>query len=381
METLSDIGKNAAGLILNSANTSLKIANKGVETVGVVADAGLDATGKITNSGLKTASGVVEHAGTAAVAGVNTLASIVSIVRDLTIRTEKISKNAVERQQKVEELKNSELKKQVDVGIVKNTEETQKYIETIKTEAENAKLKIQKDAELERQQILLKAENERQQIEAIDEQEKINQQLQHQSQKEELQENLKNYKESSAYGFTDDKSFTPGSIKKKSMFNTSKKEDFQYFIIVGVLDKNKNGLPFFELHPEDLSYKQANDIKRTNKLNYKDTDGNDVRIVLRKILITGFFPRFETTIDVYDVNTPPKLIITGIPVFLKKKYFKFKQPVPRASMQHKSVFAVPQQTLISVAGGKSRRQIKKHRTGLKKTKKRKNTKTRNKRRT
>jgi len=165
------------------------------------------------------------------------------------------------------------------------------------------------------------------------------------------------------------------------MFNTSKKEDFQYFIIVGVLDKNKNGLPFFELHPEDLSYKQANDIKRTNKLNYKDTDGNDVRIVLRKIWITGFFRSFETIIEVYDVNTPPKLIITGIPVFLKKKYFRFKQPVPRASMQHNSVFAVTPQTQIPAYGGKSRRQIKKHRKGLKKTKKRKNTKTRNKRRT
>ena len=166
------------------------------------------------------------------------------------------------------------------------------------------------------------------------------------------------------------------------MFYTSEKVDFQYFIIVGVLDKKKEKLPFFELHPEDLSYKQDNDIKRTNMLTYKDTDGNDVRIVFKKKYITGVFARYETLIDVYDVNTNT-LIITGIAVFFKKKYFKLNQPVTFAPKQPISVLDLPnlpKWKQISV-GGKSRRQIKKHRVGYKKTKKHKNTKTRNKRRT
>jgi hypothetical protein len=358
-------------LALGTVNTGLEVANKGVETVGVVANkgvetvgvvanAGLDATGKIaisgfgttadvvehagkiTTSGLKATAGVVEHAGTAAVAGVNTVASIVSIVRDLTIRTEEISKNAALRQQEVEKLKNSELQKQVDVGMVKNTEETQKDIETIKTEAENAKLKIQKDAENERQKLILDADNKKRQIEATDEQEKIKQQLQHQLQTEELQTNSHNYKESLVYGFKNDKSpYIAGSKKITNflnMFNTSKKiQYFGYYIIIGIL--NKETVAFFELHPEDLSDKQPNDIKREpNTLVYKDTYGNKVRVVLRQNYIKGFFSnRIETTLDVYDIDRN-ELKITGVPVFQKKSYFR---------------------DIVS-QGGKSRRKNKKH---------------------
>lgn len=409
VDEFNKLGTNLAGLALNTANTSVELADKGVKTVGVVANAGLDAAGKIVDSGLQTAAnvvenagkittsglqatvGVVDHAGTAAVAGVNTVASLVGIVRDLTIRTEAISKNAASRQEEVEKLKNSEIKKQVDIGMVKNTEETQNAIETIKTEAENAKIKIRKDAENEREREIFIAENKKRDIEATYEQEKINQQLQHQSQKNELQENFKNYKESLVYGFTDDTNFTPGSTKisnmlKKKMFYTSEKVDFQYFIIVGVLDKQNEKLPFFELHPEDLSYKQDNDIKRTNMLTYKDTDGNNVRIVFKKKYITGFFSRYETIIDVYDVNTNT-LIITGIAVFLKKKYFKLNKPVtfaPKQSISVLNLSNLPRQKTGYAYGGKSRRQIKKHRVGYKKsqkTKKHNNTKTRNKRRT
>jgi hypothetical protein len=342
-----------ANLALGTVNTVLDTANKGVETVGVVANAGLDATGKIANSGFKTTAdvvehagtatvGVVEHAGTAAVAGVNTVASIVSIVRDLTIRTEEISKNAALRQQEVEKLKNSDLQKQVDVGMVKNTEGTQIEIETIKTEAENAKIKIQKDAENERQQLILNAENAKREIEAKDEQKKIKQQLQHQLQKEELQTNSQNYKESLAYGFKDDKSpYIAGSseiTKFLKMFNTSKKiQYFGYYIIIGIL--NKESLAFFELHPEDLSDKQLNDIKRkSNILAYTDNDGNEVRVILRQNYKKGFFSnRIETTLDVYDVNTNT-LKITGIPIFQKKSFFM---------------------DIVS-RGGKSRRKNKKH---------------------
>ena len=174
-ESVKNIGTNVANLALGTVNTGLGVANKGIETVGVVADkgvetvgvvanSGLDATGKIADTGFKTTTSVVEHTGTAAAAGVHTAASIVGIVRDLTIRTEAISKNAALRQEDVEKLKNSELKKQVDVGIVKNTEGAQTEIETIKTEAENAKLKIQKDAENENLKIQNAAENAKREI-------------------------------------------------------------------------------------------------------------------------------------------------------------------------------------------------------------------------
>lgn len=341
-EKVQNIGTNTANLALGAVNTSLEIANKGVETVGVVANAGLDATGNITTSGLKTTTGVVEHAGTAAVAGMNTAASIVGIVRDLTIRTEEISKNAALRQQEVEKLKNSELKKQVEVGIVKNTEGTQVDIEIIKTEAENAKLKIQKDAENAKLQLIAEAEQKKREIEVNDEHNKIKQQMEHQLKTDELQTNTQNYKESLAYGFKNDKSpYITGSkeiTKMLNMFqNTKKIQYFGYYIIIGVL--NQETLAFFELHPEDLSDKQLNDIKRKpNSLIYKDNDGNEVRVVVKQNYKKGLFSnRIETTLDVYDVTTN-ELKITGIPVFQKKSYF-----------------------LDTVSrGGKSRRQNKKH---------------------
>jgi hypothetical protein len=353
-ESVKNIGTNVANLALGTVNTGLGVANKGIETVGVVADkgiettgivanSGLDATGKIADTGFKTTTSVVEHTGNAAAAGVHTAASIVGIVRDLTIRTEEISKNAALRQQEVEKLKNSELKKQVDVGIVKNTEGAQTEIETIKTEAENAKLKIQKDAELKNRQLILEAEHAKREIEAIDERNKITQQMNNQLKSDELQTNVQNSKESLAYGFTTDKSpYIAGSkeiIPKMLNIFQSKpsKKYFGYYIIIGVLDPKT--LAFFELQPEDLSDKQPNDIKRKpNLLIYKDTDGNDVRVVFKQNYTKGYLStRIETVLEVYDVNaTTPK--ITGIPIFQKKSYFI--------------------DTIIP--GGKSRRQNKKH---------------------
>ena len=327
MENLKAIGSNTANLVLGTVNTTLNVANKGVETIGVVANSGLDATGKIATSGLKTTTGVVEHAGTAAVAGVNTVASIVGIVRDLTIRTEEVSKNAALRQQEVEKLKNSALQKEVDVGIVKNTEETQTDIETIKTKAENEKIKIQKDAENARLQLIAEAEIKKRDIEATDENNKIKQQMEHQLKTDELKTNNLNYKESLAYGFKSDKSpYIPGSkviTKTLNMFqNTKKIQYFGYYIIIGVLYEGDSDKEFFELHPEDLSNKQPNDIKRTpNSLIYKDNDDNEVRVVLRQKFKNGFFSnRIETIIDVFDITTN-KVKITGIPVFFKKNYF------------------------------------------------------------
>jgi hypothetical protein len=345
MDAVKNIGTSAANLALGTVNTSLDIANKGVETVGVVGVAGLDATGKIATSGLQTTTGVVEHAGTAAVAGMNTAASIVGIVRDLTVRTEEISKNAVLRQQEVEKLKNSELKKQVDVGIVNNTEETQKDILTIKTNAENAKLQIEREAENAKLQLLADAELKKREIEANDEQEKIKQQMEQQIKTDELQTNLRNYKECLAYGFKNDKSpYIPGSKEITQMLNmfknTKKIQYFGYYIIIGVL--HPETLDLFEIHPKDFSEKQINDINRERKPNqliYNDKNNNEVRVDLNKKFKKGFFSNLiETTPDVsvYDITTN-EVKITGIPVFLKKRYF-----------------------LNTIRGGKSRRQNKKH---------------------
>jgi len=326
-EKVKDIGKNAANLVADATNESLKLGIKATKTVGVVGNAGLDATGKIAASGFETAASAIGHVGNAAVAVSNTGASILSIVRDVTVRTEEISKNAALRQQDVEKLKNSELKKQVDVGIVNNTEETQKNILTIKTNAENAKLQIESEAEIEKLKLISEAEQQKREIEAKDEQNKINQQMGHQIQKDELETNTQNYKESLAYGFKSDKlPYTAGSQKISDildMFKKTKKiQYFGYYIIIGVL--NKETLDFFELHPEDLSVKQLNDIKRKpNTLIYKDNDGNEVRVVMRQKFTKSLFSlsyKIETTLDVYDVTTN-ELKITGIPVFQKKSYF------------------------------------------------------------
>jgi hypothetical protein len=356
MDAVKNIGTSAANLALGTVNTSLDIANKGVETVGVIGVAGLDATGKIATSGLQTTTGVVEHAGktavgvsehagTAVVALSNTAGSIISIVRDLTVRTEAISKNAVLRQQEVEKLKNSELKKQVDVGMVNNTEETQKEILTIKTNAENAKLQIESEAENAKLQLLADAELKKREIEANDEQEKIKQQMEQQIKTDELQTNLRNYKECLAYGFKNDKSpYIPGSKEIAQMLNmfknTKKIQYFGYYIIIGVL--HPETLDLFEIHPKDFSEKQINDINRERKPNqliYNDKNNNEVRVDLNKKFKKGFFSNLiETTPDVsvYDITTN-EVKITGIPVFLKKRYF-----------------------LNTIKGGKSRRQNKKH---------------------
>ena len=353
-ESVNNIGTGAAKLALGTVNTGLSLANKGIETVGVVADKGfettgvvanlgLDATGKIADSGLKTTASVVEHSGTAMAAGVHTAASIVSIVRDLTIRTEEISKNAALRQQEVEKLKNSELKKQVDVGIVKNTEGAKTEIETIQTEAENAKLKIQKDAENEKLKIQNAAENAKREIEKIDEHNKITQQMKHQLKSDELQTNAQNYKESLAYGFTTDKPrYIAGSkeiiLSSLNIFQEkSSTKYFGYYIIIGVLDQKTK--VFFELQPEDLSDKQPNDIKRKpNLLIYNDNYGNKVHVVLKQNYTKGYlYNKFETLIDVYDVDENT-IKITGIPIFQKKSYFIDTR----------------------IPGGKSRHQNKKH---------------------
>ena len=164
----------------------------------------------------------------------------------------------------------------------------------------------------------------------------------HQLKSDELQTNSQNYKESLAYGFKTDKSpYIAGSTKISKiiqLFQTTKKiQNFGYYIIIGVLDQNTKA--FFELLPEDLSDKQPNDINRKpNLLLYKDNDGNEVRVVFKQNFTKGYFyNRFETVLEVYDVNaTTPK--ITGIPIFQKKSYFI--------------------DTIIP--GGKSRRQNKKH---------------------
>jgi hypothetical protein len=354
MDAVNNIGTSAANLALGTVNTSLDIANKGVETVGVVGVAGLDAAGKIATSGLQTTTSVVEHAGTAVVAVSNTAASIVGIVRDLTVRTEEISKNAALRQQDVEKLKNSELKKQVDVGIVNNTEETQKEILTIKTNAENAKIQIESEAENAKLQLIADAELKKREIEANDEQKKIKQQMEQQIKTDELQTNVRNYKECLAYGFKTDKSpYTIGSEEITNiikMFRNPKKiQYFGYYIIIGVL--HPQTLVLFEIHPKDFSEKQINYINRERKQNqliYNDKNSNEVRVDLNKKFKQGFFSNvLETTPDVsvYDVNTNTE-IITGIPVFLKKRYF-----------------------LNTIRGGKSRRRNKKHKkTNSKKNK-------------
>jgi hypothetical protein len=356
---MNDLGEEAANL----AKSTGAVAIKGLQTGVNIASNSLGAADQIVSSGLTAAVsatkaavgvteaagtaavGVTEHAGTAVVALSNTAGSIISIVRDLTVRTEAISKNAVLRQQDVEKLKNSELKKQVDVGIVNNTEETQKDILTIKTNAENAKLQIEREAENAKLQLIADAELQKREIEANDEQKKIKQQMEQQIKTDELQTNVRNYKECLAYGFKTDKApYTIGSEEITSiikMFRNPKKiQYFGYYIIIGVL--HPQTLDLFEIHPKDFSEKQINDINRERKqsqLIYNDKNSNEVRVDLNKKFKKGFFSNvIETTPDVsvYDVNTNTE-IITGIPVFLKKRYF-----------------------LNTINGGKSRRRNKKH---------------------
>jgi hypothetical protein len=109
-----------------------------------------------------------------------------------------------------------------------------------------------------------------------------------------------------------------------------------------------------------------------NQLMCKDTDGNDVIIEFRSVIeeqswIAQKLKKQQKTVIKPFVKVKVdgnEKSLDGEVLFKKKLFFTYLDPVTQ--------------------GGKSRRQIKKHRMGLKKTQKtqkRKNTKTRNKRRT
>lgn len=386
---LKELGKNASKLVLNTSNTSLELANKGVETVGVVTNAGLDAAGKITTSGLQTTANVVEQAGkittsglitTAGVtdsagkmllSGVNVAASTTAIIENITKNFETISRHSTKRQEELEQIKDKAVENLKKLKDVENTTETELKIASLVADEKNKKQKILDNAELAKQKILDDAELAKQQqiaiaekaiqdLEIENEQNKINSQFDRELSRVENIQNEKNFKQSLMYGFeTNKEPYKVGSTLYEEVGN---KKYFKYFFPIGVIHP-KTGVFFAIFLPES-------DSPRINdELICKDKDGNVVKItfenVVKKRIFRGPTTKIEPFVTVTKLNpvsnNSETQLVPGKLLFGVKTYFKYKQPVRQ--------------------GGKSRRQIKKHRVGYKKTKKHKNTKTRNKRRT
>jgi hypothetical protein len=364
MENLKAIGSNTANLVLGTVNTTLDVANKGVETIGVVA-----------NSGLETASTVSVNSGKIVSSASGIVADTVGITADLIERIHIISENATSRQQDIELLKNSRIKEKTNVGIVKNTEGAQVDILTIQKKAENEKTqieryaenekkKIERDAENEMLQLIAEADKKKREIEAKADKEQIQSQLKKQLTEEENIANQKNIDESLAYGFKTDKSpYEIGSTLIEKYFDWFKKRNqifFGYYVPIGVL--NRETLEIFNIV---LPTKNKGESRIQNQLICQDEKGNVVTINFRSVAKKRLFRDPEIIIQpVVTVNeNGTERTISGELVFQKRSYFIYKEVAK---------------------GGKSRRQIKKHRVGYKKSQKaktRNNTRTRNKRRT
>ena len=364
MENAKKLVESTVNLGINTLQSGVNIADTGVKNAEVVAKATLKATSSVAeNSGkiVSSASGIV--------------ADTVGITADLIERIHIISENATSRQQDIELLKNSRIKEKTNVGIVKNTEGAQVDILTIQKKAENEKTqielnyeneknKIKRIAENEMLQLIAEADKKKREIEAKADKEQIQSQLKKQLTEEENIANQKNIDESLAYGFKTDKSpYEIGSTLIEKYFDWFKKRNqifFGYYVPIGVL--NRETLEIFNIV---LPTKNKGESRIQNQLICQDEKGNVVTINFRPVAKKRLLRDPEIIIQpVVTVNeNGTERTISGELVFQKRSYFIYKEVAK---------------------GGKSRRQIKKHRVGYKKSQKaktRNNTRTRNKRRT
>ena len=380
-EKVKDIGKNAANLVADATNESLKLGIKATETVGVVGNAGLDATGKLTKNGLKsvvvisattgeiaenatiTASGVLKAIGSTGV-------SVVNIAADVAQNVQEISKNAAKRRVDIESQKNEDLKRQIEKDTAVGITDTKVSIAKVEAAAKLKLQKIEVDTQLLQQRAILEAEIEKQKLDRQIEETEVRHLTTVKLTSEEHTKNNNNINESLAYGFQSRYSpYETGSLKTSTDKN---KNIYKYYVPIGVFLKPKDEPSTFfafDLPPKIVTPENP---RMQNQLMCKDTDGNDVIIEFRSVIEeqswiakklnkqqkTVIKPFVKVKVDGNEKS------LDGEVLFKKKLFFTYLDPVTQ--------------------GGKSRRQIKKHRVGLKKTQKtqkRKNTKTRNKRRT
>ena len=366
---MGSLGTQAATLGIDTAKLGIKTLQTGVN----IASEGLGATENVATAAFNTTSIVAENSGKIVSSASGIVADTVGITEDLIKRIHVISENATSRQQDIENLKNSKIKEQSNVGIVKNTEGAQVDILTIQKKAENEKKqielnaenekkKIERDAENEMLQLIAEADKKKREIEAKADKEQIQSQLKKQLTEEENIANQKNIDESLAYGFKTDKSpYETGSTLIEKYFDWFKKRNqffFGYYVPIGVL--NRETLEIFNIF---LPTKNKGESRIQNQLICQDEKGNVVTINFRPVAKKRLLRDPEIIIQpVVTVNeNGTEQTISGELIFQKRSYFIYKEVKK---------------------GGKSRRQIKKHRVGYKKsqkTKKRNNTKTRNKR--
>ena len=368
------LGTDAAKLGINTLQTGVNIAGNVVDTARVLGKAGTDITSYaavtaagVTNSAKdiaistsKTAAGVAEVAGEIAISGAKLAASTTAILANLSKNVETISQNSIERRENLEKIKNKEVENLKNLKDVENTKKTELQIANLEANTNIEKQQILDAAELAKQQQILKAEQDIQNLEIENEQNKINSQFDRELSRVENIQNEKNFKQSLMYGFETDEE--PYNVRSTLYEEVGNKKYFKYFFPIGVID-TKTGIFFAIVLPES-------DSPRINdELICKDKDGNVVKITFENVVKKRIFRRPTTKIEPFVTVTKLNPVsnnsetqpVPGKLMFGVKTYFKYKQPVRQ--------------------GGKSRRQIKKHRVGYKKTKKRKNTKTRNKRRT
>lgn len=371
---MGSLGTQAATLGIDTAKLGIKTLQTGVN----IASEGLGATENVATAAFNTTSIVAENSGKIVSSASGIVADTVGITEDLIKRIHVISENATSRQQDIENLKNSKIKEQSNVGIVKNTEGAQVDILTIQKKAENEKKQIELNAENERKQIERKAEiakitliadadKLKRKIEADADTEQTNSQINKQLSDEEKTANQNKINESLEYGFKIDQSpYEIGSTEIKDRFNwfTKRKQFFfGYYVPIGVL--NRETFEIFNIALPKKSSTGPGTGRNEKKLICKDDEGNDVTIEFKPIAKKRWWLHdpeiiFQPVVTVTN-NENKRIIIEGELLFQKRSYFIYREVKK---------------------GGKSRRQIKKHRVGYKKsqkTKKRNNTKTRNKR--